>query len=58
MTLRRRVLAGAVDVDDQLAVVVEAAEMISLVQSHIELVDLRAKVEAERLARIVREGAR
>jgi len=58
MTLRRRVLSGVVNVDDQLAIVVEAAEMISSVQSHLELVDLRAKNEAERLARIGREGSR
>lgn len=43
LVLRRRINDGVINVSEQAAVVVDAADMITAIQSHVEAIDLRAE---------------
>ncbi|MFA7295715.1 MAG: hypothetical protein WC211_00850 [Dehalococcoidia bacterium] len=55
--LASRIESGVVDIDRQLSVVVEAADVIRNVSSHLMMLDLRAKREQRTSEENMRRGA-
>jgi hypothetical protein len=58
MVLRRHWTNGAVDIDQQLAVVVDAMLAIDGAQSHVEALDARAERERREAERRMAEAQR
>lgn len=58
LALRLGVEKGVIDLDDQLAISVDAYRFINNIQNHVELVDLRAERELRESNQRLREAGR